>query len=141
MINDELPDDDGELPGTWERADFTGGQTDVDNERVQVVRVLVYEGPRRWVRDTLNHSHVKGSVTIGPGRIIREVAFLQETPLREGGVVADCLRAMVEHSRNNPTHGYNCACKDGELRRARTWYQSLPTEERNEMRYLMQVFR
>ena len=31
----------------------------------------------------------------------------------------EILAAMAEHTRDNPTHGYNCACKDILISRAR----------------------
>jgi hypothetical protein len=33
--------------------------------------------------------------------------------------LVDALVGMKKHSQENPTHGYNCACKDQFLRQAR----------------------
>ncbi len=46
------------------------------------------------------------------------------------------LRAMADHSADNPTHGYNCACKDAMIRDARA---ELSPNELDELRYLARV--
>ena len=41
-------------------------------DRVRVIRVLEYEGPRDWVEKTLAQNAVKGTRNIGNGCVIRE---------------------------------------------------------------------
>lgn len=43
---------------------------------------------------------------------------------------------MADHAQANPTHGYNCACKDQFIREARN---SLSEAELDELRYLTTV--
>lgn len=41
-------------------------------DRVRVIRVLEYEGPRDWVEATLAQNAVKGTKNLGNGCVIRE---------------------------------------------------------------------
>ena len=41
-------------------------------DRVRVIRVLEYEGPRDWVEETLAQRGVKGTKDLGRGWVIRE---------------------------------------------------------------------
>lgn len=42
------------------------------SDRVRVIRVLEYEGPREWVETTLAANAVKGTKDLGNGCVIRE---------------------------------------------------------------------
>lgn len=47
------------------------------------------------------------------------------------------LKEMAKHSAEYPKHGYNCACKDPIIRKARrTFVKGLTIEERKEADYL-----
>jgi len=48
-------------------------------DRVRVIRVLEYEGPRIWLESTLANNAVKGTKILGNGATIRE-AILGEFP-------------------------------------------------------------
>lgn len=52
------------------------------------------------------------------------------------GNLSDVLIAMVAHTTCNPTHGFNCSCKDKYLRAAR---RMLTPGMLDELRYLMLV--
>lgn len=43
----------------------------------------------------------------------------------------EALARMVEHARENPSHGYNCACKDEFIRIARTSIENNALVEQN----------
>jgi len=50
------------------------------------------------------------------------------------------LKAMADHSRDNPTHGYNCSCKGESLRLAKRYFGRHP-EQLDEFYYLAQAIR
>lgn len=52
----------------------------MSDERVRVIRVLEFIGPKEWIETTLRRSYVTGDVTntLGEGREARELARIQE---------------------------------------------------------------
>lgn len=40
---------------------------------MKVIRVIEYEGDQDWVERTLRNSYVKGTMSVGAGRFIREL--------------------------------------------------------------------
>jgi len=60
-------------------------------DRVRVIRVLEYEGPRDWVEDCLSHRGVKGTKNLGNGCVIRE-AIVGDFP----AVVEEIEKAIHE---------------------------------------------
>lgn len=54
--------------------------------------------------------------------------------------IEQVLKLMAEHAKQNPTHGYNCACKDHHLRLGKNIIrEKLTPEERREVTYLFQA--
>lgn len=54
---------------------------DTSDERIRVIRVLEFIGPRAWIETTLERSYVTGDITqrLGNGLEARELVRIQET--------------------------------------------------------------
>jgi hypothetical protein len=52
--------------------------------------------------------------------------------------IAWAVMDMAQHARENPTHGYNCACKDRMISRV---HRTITREEADNLIYLAQCIR
>ena len=81
-------------------------------DKVRVIRVLEYEGPRDWIEATLAQNAVKGTKNLGNGCVIREaivgdfpVVVEEEKVLESSTIPEDIRRFMVRFGWEFPAKG------------------------------------
>lgn len=106
------------------------GGSYIGSDGVEPITLLEVQGEYYGLpyRFALEFSH-ESAVRIGASLL----KFGTEPPAAN---LNDVLAAMVAHGADNPTHGFNCSCKDEYLRAAR---RMLTPDMINELRYLTLV--